>query len=304
MFAHDIIKKRILVFGVNGMLGQRVTNHFVNMENVEFLGVSMEDASFIPGIDYLKVDISQRQEVKRAVLDFYPDFIVNAAAFTNVDLCESQRETAWKVNVKGVEFMCEGARITDAHLIHFSTDYVFNGKSGPYSENDKPDPVGYYGRTKLASENAIRLTAPSYTVFRINVLYGVAHYGRPDFVRWVVSSLRENKTIRIVKDQINNPTFIDDAVQGISKAIEFRKTGIYNIGGREFLSRLDFTYRIAGYFDLDKTLITVINTSELNQAARRPLNSGLYTIKAETELGFIPTDIEESFRMMKDELGL
>jgi len=107
-----------------------------------------------------------------------------------------------------------------------------------------------------------------------------------------------------VKDQINNPTFIDDAVQGISKCIEYNKTGIFNIGGREFLSRIEFTYRIADFFRLDKTLITPIVTSELNQAARRPLNSGLYTIKAETELGFVPTSIEMSFQMMKDELGL
>lgn len=304
MFSHDIIKKRILIFGVNGMLGQRAARYYSTDDSVELLGASMEDTSFQPDIEYRQVDITQRGEVKKIILDFYPDYIINAAAFTNVDLCESQREVAWKVNVKGLEYMCEGARITDAHLIHFSTDYIYNGKSGPYSEKDKPDPVGYYGRTKLASENALRLTAPIYTIFRINVLYGVAHYGRPDFVRWVVTSLRDKKEIRIVKDQINNPTFIDDAVQGISKSIEYNKTGIFNIGGREFLSRIEFTYRIADFFRLDKTLITPIVTSELNQAARRPLNSGLYTIKAETELGFVPTSIEMSFQMMKDELGL
>ena len=108
----------------------------------------------------------------------------------------------------------------------------------------------------------------------------------------------------IVKDQINNPTFIDDLVQAISKIIEFRKTGTYNIGGKEFLSRYEFTNRIAGYFNLDKNLITPIVTEELNQPARRPLKSGLLILKAETELGYKPHSISESLSVIKRELGL
>jgi dTDP-4-dehydrorhamnose reductase len=136
------------------------------------------------------------------------------------------------------------------------------------------------------------------------VLYGVAPFSRPDYVRWVVSSLRQGNKINIVTDQINNPTFIDDIVQAINKIIDFKKTGIFNIGGREFLSRYDFTLRIADFFRLDKSLINPIITEELNQPAPRPLKSGLLTIKAETQLGFKPVSMEDSFNLMKQELKL
>jgi len=246
----------------------------------------------------------QNSQVNVPQYSLCPDFIIHTAAFTNVDLSEKLREDAWKINVKGVEYIAEAARAIDAHIIHISTDYIFDGKKGPYDENAIPDPVGYYGRTKLASENTLRISGTFFTILRTNVLYGIALNSRPDFVRWVINSLSKNENIRIVKDQINNPTFIDDLVQGVNKIIEFRKTGIYNIGGKEFLSRFDFTIRIAEFFNLNKNLITPITTDELKQPARRPLKSGLLILKAETELGYKPHTITESLAAMKKELDL
>ena len=304
MQTNSLVKNRILVTGSNGMLGQRAVEFYLSKENVDLLATSVEEKSVIESVDYVSSDIKNRDEIKKVIYDYCPDFVVHTAAFTNVDQSEKMREEAWKINVKGVEYIAEAARAIDAHIIHISTDYIFNGKDGPYSENAKPNPVGYYGRTKLASENALRISGTFFTILRTNVLYGIAHNSRPDFVRWVVSSLKKKENIRIVKDQINNPTFIDDLVQGINKIIEFKKTGIYNIGGKEFLSRYDFTLRIADFFNLDKKLITPITTEELNQPARRPLKSGLITLKAETELGYNPHTVSESLAAMKKELNL
>lgn len=304
MFSIDIIKRRILVTGSNGMLGQRLVEFFSPLNDVELLASSVEANSVFADIEYVCCDISNRNEIKKMVYDFYPDYIINAAAFTNVDLSESERELAWKINVKGVEYLAEAARVIDSHLIHISTDYIFDGKKGPYSENDIPNPLGYYGRTKLASENALKISGCKNSILRTNVLYGTAKFSRPDFVKWVVDSLRAKKQIRIVDDQINNPTFIDDLVQGINKVIEQRKEGIYNIGGKEFLSRYDFTLLIADFFDLDRSLIVKIKTEELNQPARRPLKSGLITIKAQSELGYKPSLITQTLERMKVELGL
>jgi len=286
------------------MLGQRTIDFYLKKGNYELLSVSIEDKPVLDKSEYLQCDITNRSEVKKIIQSFCPDFIVNAAAYTNVDTSESERELAWKTNVKAVEYISEAARAIDAHIIHFSTDYIFDGKNGPYSENAVPNPLGYYGRTKLASENALKISGAYYTVLRTNVLYGTAPNSRPDFVKWVVQSLKNKNQIRIVTDQINNPTFIDDLVQAISKVIEFGKTGTFNIGGREFLSRYDFTIMIADYFKLDKSLITSIHTEELKQAARRPLKSGLITIKAETELSYKSHTIEASFAEMKKELDL
>ena len=301
MYSHDIIKKRILVIGANGMLGQRIIHFFSTRENIQLLGCSFEPGPCFNNVDYKSCDITKREAIKDIVLDFYPDYIINAAAFTNVDLCETERETAWKINVKGVEYLSEASRIIDAHLIHFSTDYVFDGTKGPYDERAKPNPLGYYGRTKLASENVLKISGAYYTVLRTNVLYGIA-YNRPDFVRWVVASMEKGTKISIVIDQINNPTYIDDLVQAIDKVLEYKKYGIYNIGGREFISRYDFTLRIADYFNLDKSLIIPITTDELKQPAKRPLRSGLITIKAESELEFKPHSINETLAIMKKEL--
>lgn len=299
-----LIKRRILVVGSNGMLGQRVVEFYSKLTDVELLSTSVEEDFVFDGLDYIQSDISNRTEIKKVIYDFCPDFIINAAAYTNVDLSETERELAWKINVKGVEYLSESARVLDSHLIHISTDYIFDGKSGPYTEKDIPNPLGYYSRTKLASENVLKISGIKFTILRTNILYGTAKFGRPDFVKWVVDSLRSNKQIKIVDDQINNPTFIDDLVQGINKVIELRKEGIYNIGGTQFLSRYDFTLLIADYFNLDKKLITKIKTNELNQPARRPLKSGLITIKAQSELGYKPHTINQTLELMKTELGL
>lgn len=304
MQTNGLVKNRILITGSNGMLGQRAVQFYSSKENVELLATSVEEKSVVNSVEYISSDIKNRDSIKKVIHDYCPDFIVHTAAFTNVDISEKLREDAWKINVKGVEYIAEAARALDAHIIHISTDYIFDGKDGPYSENAKPNPVGYYGRTKLASENTLRISGTFFTILRTNVLYGIALNSRPDFVRWVVNSLRNNEQIRIVKDQINNPTFIDDLVQAINKIVEFRKTGVYNIGGKEFLSRLDFTNRIADYFNLSKSLISPITTEELKQPARRPLKSGLLILKAETELGYKPHTINESLAAMKKELGL
>jgi len=304
MYSQDIIKRRIFIVGANGMLGQRTIEFYKSVKNVQLFACSIEANPLFRNVDYLCCNITERDKIKQAVYNFMPDVIINAAAYTNVDLSETERETAWKINVKGVEHLAETARVIDAQIIHISSDYIFDGKKGPYSENDKPNPLGYYGRTKLASENVLKISGAHYTILRTNVLYGVASKSKADFVEWLIDTVTSGKPVRIVDDQVSNPTFIDDLVQAISKVIEFRKHGVYNIGGKEFLSRYEFTKIIADYFNLDKSLITPIKTKELNQAARRPLESGLITLKAEAELGYKPVTIRESLAIIKRKLGL
>lgn len=302
MLSYEIIKKRILITGANGLLGQRLISFYKSIGDVELLGCSIEDRPYYKDASYTQVDITSRESVKKVVFDFYPDIIINTAGFTNVDLNEVERETAWKVNVKGVEYLAEACRTIDSKLIQISTDYIFNGANGPYDELAKPDPLGYYGRTKLASENVLKISGITYSIIRTNVLYGVAN-SRPDFVRWVINNLSENRQINVVVDQFGNPTFTDDLVQAISKIISFNKFFLYNIGGRDFVNRFEFANIIADFFNLNKKLIIPITTEMLKQPARRPLNSGLITIKAETELGYKPHSILEALAIIKKQLN-
>ncbi len=297
-----MLKKRILIVGSNGMLGQSLTTHFMFNRDVELMCASFEDKSYYENVSYAKVDISSSKEVKNLIKDFCPDVIINSAAYTNVDGCETEKELSWAINVTGVENIIKYGRTCDSHFIHISSDYIFDGESGPYTEDEKPNPISYYGKEKLAAENIIRAGRIKHTIIRTNVLYGATQFGRQDFVKWIYNSLSENESIRIVKDQINNPTYIDDLSSAIAKIIELKREGIYNIGGAELLSRLDFTYKIAEYFDLDKSLIFPIVTSDLNQPAPRPLNSGLINLKAETELNYHPLSIDKTLFLMKRSL--
>ncbi len=299
----NLIKKRIMILGSNGMLGQGLTLYFMFKRDVELFCASAEDESLFTEIEYSKLDISSPREVKKIINNFCPDVIINAAAYTSVDGCESEKELAWKVNVTGVENLVKYVKGCKSHLIHISSDYIFDGTDGPYHETDLPNPIGYYGKTKLAGENAIVSNNIDYTILRTNVLYGPTKFGRPDFVKWVVNSLENKEIIRIVNDQINNPTYIDDLISAIVKITESRNSGIYNIGGSELLSRFDFTYKIADYFNLDKTLITEITTKELNQPAPRPLKSGLHNLKAQVELGYKPHQIDETLFLMRKYLN-
>lgn len=304
MITTDIIKKRILIIGSNGMLGQRLAEFYLSKDNVELMCSSSEENSFVPNVHYSQIDITKKNNVKELIIGFVPDVVINTAAYTNVDKSESERELAWKVNVTGVDNIALYCWTVDARLIHISTDYIFDGKNGPYTENDKPNPIGYYGRTKLASENSIISSGVRHSIIRTNVLYGPAKYGRPDFVKWAVASLKEKKEIRIVTDQINNPTYIDDLVWGIDKISKTKKEGIFNLSGKELLSRFEFTLRIADFFSLNKDLVKPILTKELNQPAARPLKSGLIILKAEVELAFKPRTIDETLLLMKSELSL
>ncbi|MCZ7603431.1 MAG: dTDP-4-dehydrorhamnose reductase [Melioribacteraceae bacterium] len=297
----DILKRRILIIGSNGRLGQSLVKKIMVREKTELLCSSIENESLIKGVEYSKTDITIKDQVKKLVLDFVPDYIINAAAFTNVDKCETERELAWKINVSGVENLAHYSRLIDAHLTHVSTDYVFDGNDGPYSESDSTNPISYYGRTKLASENALKISGSKYAIVRTNVLFGPSEFGEPDFVNWVVDSLKSKKKIRIVTDQINNPTFIPDLADGILKIIDLDRDGVYHLGGREFLNRFEFTEKIAAHFNLDTSLIEKIITQELNQPAPRPLKSGLITLKAETELNYKPRSLKEAFIIMTKE---
>ena len=296
---------RMLVVGSNGLLGQKVAEMLVRGTSGSVTLASIEDEPVrgLEPAEYVKADITSKKEVKQLVARAEPDVIINCAAITNVDACESERELAWKVNVGGVENLIEASHRTDAMVVQISSDYIFDGKNGPYTEEDRPEPVSYYGKTKLASENALRASGVKYLIARTMVLYGYAQGVKANFVLWLVQSLEKNTAVRIVDDQLGNPTLADDLAYGLIRAVELGRTGIYNIAGRDIVSRYEFALRIARTFKLDESLISPIKTAQLRQPAQRPLKSGLITLKAEVELGIHPSTIEQGLAVVKNQLN-
>jgi dTDP-4-dehydrorhamnose reductase len=297
---------RVLITGCHGLLGQKVLKVFLKSTSAEILATAKEPKTFLDlkGFDYTMLDITNRSDVKNLVVYFNPDVIVNTAAYTNVDGCELNRELAWRVNVEGVRNLVHSARRVDAKLIHISTDYIFDGKNAPYDENAIPNPINYYGRTKLASENEIKIGGIRFAILRTNVLYGVGKNVKSNFALWLYNKLSSGEKIKVVTDQIGNPTYVDDLAFAILKVVEFDKEGIYNVGGRDFVSRYDFALKLAEIFSFDHELIIPVKTFELNQVAPRPLKSGLITLKAEAELGLKPYGVEDGIRQFKFELDV
>lgn len=298
-------KKKAFIIGVNGLLGQAVVSIFNRESNFDIIQTSIEDEPYVDfASPYIKLDVTNKEDVKKIIFLHSPDFIINCAAYTDVDKCETERELCWKLNVDAVKNLIIASRANNSKIIHISTDYVFDGKNGPYTEDASPSPISFYGRSKLASENALLTSGVDYLIIRTIVLFGIGTKVKPNFALWLIKELGAKHPIKIVADQIGNTTYVDDLAYGILKAAELNKSGIFNVAGKDIISRLDFAYTLCDVFGFDKSLISTITTPELNQPAPRPLKSGLITLKAETELGIKPMDHLESIRLLKYQLGI
>jgi dTDP-4-dehydrorhamnose reductase len=297
--------KRILITGSNGLLGQKVVDIF-SSGNYPLLLVSLEKESVFDEqiFPYRQADLTQKQDVRKIIDEFEPEIIVHTAAVTDVDLCEKDRALAWKVNVGSVENIAHSANLVGAKVIHLSTDYVFDGEHGPYGESDRTNPISYYGRTKLASENVLRIAGTTSTIIRTMVLYGIGHGVKQNFAIWLYQNLKEGKQIRVVDDQLGNPTFVDDLALAILKVVELERNGLYHIAGADIVSRYDFALSFAKIFGFNKKLIQPVKSSQFKQPAPRPLKSGLITLKAEIELGLKMAGVERGLTILKNQIEL
>lgn len=296
--------KRILICGSNGLLGQRLALMLSSQTEYEVLNTSRKRSFVFDDrlFDYTQLDITKKGDVKSLVSSFHPTTIINAAGAADVDWCEQHREEAWKINVVGVENLIEATRKVGARLIHISTDYIFDGTHGPYSEDDKPNPISYYGKSKLASENAVRIAEIPHTILRTIVLYGNGIGVRDCFPSWVIKNLRAGKVVRCSEDQISNPTHVNDIAFAAVKSFELNREGIYHVCGSERVSRYQFAIKTAEVFGLDPGLIQTVKSADLNQIAPRPPVTGFVTLKAQTELGLKSMDITQGLTLLKREL--
>ncbi|MFC1728895.1 dTDP-4-dehydrorhamnose reductase [candidate division KSB1 bacterium] len=272
---------KILLTGCHGLLGQRIVQSITG--DVFVHGVDIDDSAFIHGkqFEYSRIDITKRREVAGIVRSLQPDWIINAAAFTDVDACETEKEKCWRINVESVEHLCHYARACKAKLIHLSTDYIFDNRKELYTEDDRAAPLSYYGKSKLASENTVRASGPDWAIIRTSTLYDVDMLkGRNNFVTWVIHNLQRREKIRVVTDQWGNPTLARNLAGAIWRVITGNERGVFHVAGRDVVDRYRFTRAVAEKFNLDHDLIFPVTTDMLDQKAQRPLKIGLDTSKA------------------------
>lgn len=298
---------KILITGSNGLLGQKLVRYFEHLPEFHCIASSKGERRFPingPNIHYQSLDILDTTEVHRIFKKDKPVAVINTAAMTQADHCEQNKELAYQVNVGAVKNMAEYCNYHGIHFIQLSTDFVFDGTSGPYDEEDIPNPVNYYGETKyLAEQTVLNMDCPA-TVIRTILVYGFTpNMSRSNFFLWVVKNLEKKNPLQIVTDQIRNPTLVEDLVMGCMKVLRKKKYGIYHIGGRNTLSPYQFACRISDFYGFDTSLITPVSADNFEEIARRPLLTGLKIKKAVNELNYQPHSFKKSMTIVSKQLS-
>lgn len=297
--------KKVVVTGSNGLLGQTLVNVLCTQE-FEIFALSRGEDRNITSTNYTyhNIDLTSFSELKELVKSIKPDFIVNTAAMTHVDVCEDNKEACDTINVELVNQLAEVSKEISSHLIHISTDFIFDGKNGPYREDDTPNPLNYYGLSKLKSEQVLQDSEIDYTILRTILVYGyVKGMSRNNIVLWVKEALTNKKEVTIIDDQFRMPTLVDDLAEACILVIKNRVTGVFNVSCSELLSIYDIAIDVAEAFELDKSYIKRVSTEELNQRAPRPVKTGFDLTKSKNELNLPIHTFKERLQYFKNQLN-
>lgn len=299
---------KILLTGSNGLLGQKLVALLHQQPDVELLATSRgrnKLASLYSSVRFVSLDVTDSAQVQHVILQEQPTHLIHTAAMTNVDECELNQQACWEQNVTAVQNLVAACEQTNTHLLHVSTDFIFSGEVGPLSEEAAPGPVNFYGKSKLAAEQAVQACKSPWAILRTVLVYGTAHeYGRTNIVLWVRESLRAGKQISVVSDQYRTPTLAEDLALGCWLAAKHDATGIYHLSGREMLTPYQMALQVADYFHLDKSLLVQVDASTFAQPARRPARTGFIIEKAERDLGYQPHSFQEGIALLAQQMQL
>ncbi|MEL6193672.1 MAG: SDR family oxidoreductase [Bacteroidota bacterium] len=299
------MQKRILLTGSNGLLGQKITNLLVGRIGIDLLATSrgVNRNPEREGYKYREADLTDKEVWKDIFETFRPTEVIHTAAITQVDKCEDEKKLCDEVNYHAVSYLCELCKEYGVRLIHISTDFVFDGENGPYREEDAPNPVNYYGLSKLKAEQAILESEASAVILRTILLYGISSaMSRSNIILWVKKSLEEKKPINVVHDQFRSPTLVEDLAWASVAAAMKDVEGIFQISGPEYMSIIDIAKEAARFWELDEELISEIDSASLGQRAKRPPKTGFILLKAQTELGYKPHTLQQGLAVLDKQL--
>ncbi len=301
-------RKSILITGSNGLLGQKLVSQLKDNEkfNVIATSVGANRNKSVLDRDYHSLDITSALEIKKLFNYLKPDVVINTAAMTNVDACESNKEGCWELNVMAVKYLVEACTDINAHFIQLSTDFVFDGEDGPYDENAEPNPISYYGESKWAAEKIIQESEINkWSIARTIILYGCTdEMSRSNVVLWAKEALEKGEPINVVDDQFRSPTWVDDLADGCIKIAAQNALGIYHLSGQETMSILELVFKVGEFFKLDTSMINPIKSNALGQAAKRPPRTGFDISKAINQLGYKPTSFNKGLELLSKQIEL
>lgn len=291
---------RILVTGSNGLLGQKLVE-LISSGNDYLIATAKSTLVInLPKGEFHALDVTDAASVESVIAQSKPDVIIHTAAMTQVDQCETEQEKCWLNNVQAVENLVRACEKFSVRLIHLSTDFIFDGTHGPLDETEKPNPLSYYGKSKLAAEEAIQKSNIDWAILRTVLVFGVTKdMSRSNIVLWVKKSLEEGKTIQVVNDQWRTPTLAEDLAVGCYLAATKKAKGIYNISGETMMTPYDIALATADFFKLDSSLIKKTDSTQFKQPAARPPKTGFIIAKAKRELGYQPRSFSEGLKVVQ-----
>ncbi|RZK56398.1 MAG: SDR family oxidoreductase [Pedobacter sp.] len=293
--------KTVLVTGSNGLLGQKITEKVLKEGGVNLVATSKGKNRFPvkQGYEYAEMNILDPAEVKTVIEQHKPDAIIHTAALTNVDTCEDQKELAHQLNVDAVATLIQLCEEHNIQFLHLSTDFIFDGEDGPYDELAAPNPLSYYGITKLKAEELIKNSKAKWAILRTIIVYGiVSDMSRSNIVLWAKGALEKGNPINVVNDQWRMPTLVEDLADICLLAIEHDAQGVFNASGKDMMSIAELVAKVADFWNLDKSLINEVSAVALNQTAKRPVKTGFILDKSMTELNYHPHSFDEGLAIV------
>jgi len=297
--------KTILVTGSNGLLGQKLTEKILKEGRVKLIATSKGANRYptVGGYQYSEMDILNPAQVKEVVEQYRPDVIVHTAAMTNVDTCEANKALCNQLNVVAVQHLVSLCEAMEIQLIHLSTDFIFDGADGPYAEDDAPNPLSYYGESKLLAELAVKSCKSPWTILRTILVYGITNdMSRSNIVLWAKGALEKASTIQVVNDQYRMPTLAEDLAEACILAVEKKALGVYHVSGKDYMSIADLVRKVANYWSLDASYMKEISSESLNQTARRPVRTGFVLDKTIKDLDYKPHSFEEGLEIVDQQM--
>ena len=285
---------KILVTGAHGFLGRSLLGL---QAGVEWIACGRGRDS-VAGRPYYQLDPNHPENLIELLATVQPDWVINTAALTNVDQCEVERELAQQANLDLVAHLIRGCRQVNAGLVQLSTDYVFDGERGPYTEHDKPNPLSYYGQLKLESEQLVLDGLERAIVVRTLWLYGYIPQVHANFVVRAIEALHQGEQLKIFTDQWGNPTYVDDLSRVLVELCRRTSRGLFHMGGATFMTRYELVLELARFFGLDPQQIEPVCTHQAGLKAVRPLRSGLCTATLESILERRPMNFGEGLEQM------
>ena len=297
---------KILITGSNGLLGQKLLHKLRVDSSLDLIATSRGEnrVSEKNGYTYLALDITDEKAVAQIIAMQKPDVVINTAAMTNVDLCEAEKENCDALNVNAVQYLADACQQIDAHLIHISTDFIFDGEDGPYKEEDEQNPLSYYGLSKLKSEQLLQTHAVKWTVLRTIIVFGVAeNLSKGNLVLWAKGALEKGDPLNIIDDQFRAPTLAEDLADACILAAKKKTLGVFNASGEDIMSIYEIVERIANHFGNTTENLNKISTATLNQTAGRPPKTGFILDKSKKVLGYNPHSFEDCLTIIDKQLN-